>query len=113
MEDLMAQFVSRSTTTCAVLGKGSEFILCYLDAQQVLSDVDRELANARGYRFCGLVGLQNGRVEIAVEPFPEAQVLVLIAALRFAENLRVPKTAHDDSLKWLEDLHKLEDDRLN
>lgn len=54
-----------------------------------------------------------GKVEVEYEPFLEARILVLRAALRFAEDLHAPKPAKDDAVSWLETLHKLEDDRPN
>jgi hypothetical protein len=110
--DTMEQFVCRSTITAAVLGNGNEFLLCYLYAQPVLSDADRLIAEMRGYCFCGLVGFVDGRVEVECEPFLEAKVIVLHAAITFAQNLSAPNTAKGDSLSWLENLHKLEDPRV-
>jgi hypothetical protein len=110
--DLMEQFVTRSKISAAVLGRGNQFLLAYLNEKEI-SEPDRLLANERGYFFCGCVGLVDGRVEVECELFLEARILTLRAALRFAENLYAPKTAHVDRVKWLEDLHKLEDNRPN
>jgi hypothetical protein len=108
--DSMETFVTRSTITAAVLGRGTEFILCYLDGE-ILSDAERLLATERGYVFVGCVGMVNNRVEVECEPFLEAKVLVLIAALRFAENLYAPKTMEGDAVPWLKNLASLEDTR--
>ena len=83
-------------------------MLCYLSEREI-SEADRLVANIRGYLFCGLVGMIGGKIEIEHEPFLEAKVLVLIAALRFAQDLGIP--AKGDAVSWLENLHKLEDVR--
>jgi hypothetical protein len=107
--DTMEQFVTRSTCTAVVLGRDNQFLLAYLDGKAI-PDADRELANARGYLFCGLVGLIGGKIEIECEPFSDAEVIVLYAALAFAQNLQGTPTK-GDSVSWCESLASLKDPR--
>ena len=109
--DAMETFVTRSTITAAVLGRGNQFLLAYLN-EKAISESDRLLALERGYVFCGCIGLVDGHVEVEHEPFLEAKILTFYAALRFAEDLHAPKTANSDAVSWLENLHKLEDPRF-
>jgi hypothetical protein len=104
--DAQETLVFNSTVTAAVLGRGEQFALVYLPYSQA----EAFQYGKEGFRYAGVVGLLNGKVEIVSEPDLEARILTLLAALRFAQDL-IPSAANDDSVEWLTKLHALEDPR--
>ena len=105
--DAVKELVTNSQNPAAILGNESGFLLAYLDGQQI-SESDRAIANLRGYYFAGAVGLIGGKVEIAPEPFLECKLIVLVAALEYANRLTASK---GESVSWLERLMLLPDTR--
>jgi hypothetical protein len=106
----MEKLVLRSTCTAAVLGRGDNFLLVYLDGKSI-PEAEMLEANTQDFLFRGVVGLVNGRVEVECEPVLEAKLIVLRAAIAFAQNLTAPRVPNGDAVSWLENLIRLEDDR--
>jgi hypothetical protein len=107
--DQQEQLAWDSKTSVAVLGKGSEFVLIPLDGTP--APASRQLAEVRGYHYCGILGYRNRKVEAVCEPNPNAALTMLHASLKFAE--AVCATAAPAAEDWMERLYQLPDTRDN
>jgi hypothetical protein len=83
------------------------------------SEAERESLAARwpgrGLRASGVIGrLPNGRVQIALKvPFDCNELTALLTAFTHYCNAHYGELQRDDSVTWLEQLHRLPDTRMN
>jgi hypothetical protein len=102
-----------SEISVAVLGKGGDFVLIRLDGEIDASATDAALA--RGFSYCGVMGVKNGQASVRCEPNPDAAVTMLHAALAFGTQVaeRLRPQPEGDGVEWLERLYQLPDTREN
>ena len=108
--DATEKLVFESEISAAVLGKGDEFVLVNLaHYDQAVPDA----ARARGYHFCGVVGLMNGRLSLEIaSPDPES-VRLMAFALREFTDMCAANSKPDAFADWMTKLHELPDTREN
>ena len=74
------------------------------------------IAKQRGFAYCGCFGYKAGECKAAIDlSNPSAALTMTHAALEFGKyvHTRLNPPAKDDSLEFLANLWKLEDDRAN
>jgi hypothetical protein len=108
--DAQEQLVWDSEISMAVVGKGGDFVL--IDLGEVDDDVTK-LALARGYAWCGVLGVKDGQPCANCEPNPDAALTMMHAALAFAQKVadRLRPPQKGDAVEWLESLYRLPDPR--
>ena len=101
----------KATHASAVLAN-SEANLKLIPLPSQLSQAETAALVKQGYCYCGVVMLADGKVEIAFEDSVLCKVIVLRAAVQFAQDLMQREQAPSgDSVDWLQKLHALEDPR--
>ncbi len=111
--DAEEKLVFESEMAAGVLGKGEDFVLVHFN-DKPFDTAQLAEAKARGFAWCGVLGLCNGVPQARVSPDnPEAIYTMCFAGLAYAhlvaEHLRPqPKS---DAVEWLSRLHALPDAR--
>ncbi len=111
MYDSIQQFVKDAELCVAVLGKQENFI--FVDLIGKLSEDASDAALAKGYQFCGVLGLYGGVAGARCEPGPENLQTMVHAGLAWAQIVAAKLKPHakGDEVAWLEALHELPDTR--
>jgi hypothetical protein len=111
--DAEDKLVFESEMAAGVLGRGEDFILVHLNDKPLDAAVLAE-ATAKGFAWCGVLGLLNGKPEVQLSPEnPEAARTMCFAGLAFAhiiaDHMRPQNPG--DAVDWLTRLHALRDAR--
>lgn len=95
----------------AVLGKGADFVL--IDITGPIDDAATTAALAKGFSYCGVMGVKDGEAGVKCEPNADAAFTMMHAALAFASQIagRITEKPKGDSREWLERLYTLPDMR--
>ncbi len=109
--DAMEHLVCESEIAVGVLGRSEDYVLIPLDGhgpipQRVIDDAKR-----RGFQFCGVLGIVNGRAAAKCETDTDAVGVMLLAAMGFAQQVTDKLKSKDDGADWLERLWELPDTR--
>jgi hypothetical protein len=104
---------SEAGVSVAVLGKGEDFVLISLDGQ--IDEAATATALAKGFSYCGVLGIKNGQAAVKCEPDSNAVYTMMHAALAFAAQVaeRLREKPKGDAVEWLESLYRLPDTREN
>jgi hypothetical protein len=108
--DASEQIAWSSELAWAVLGKGAEFVL--IDLTGPIDDATTATALAKGFTYCGVMGVKDGQAGVKCEPTLDAAVTMTHAALAFAAQMAGRTEPKGDSLEWLERLYMLPDPRM-
>lgn len=106
--DATEKLILQSAASAAVLSSGDDFLLIPLE-DGTLPQASVDFAKTRGYFYCGVLCVVNGQVEI--EGPQECRPVLLRAAVPFAEYVVARNVPTDDSVDFLERLHRLDDPR--
>jgi hypothetical protein len=109
--DEQEQLVCDAEISCAVIGKGGDFVLIRLDENSEGDQALTEEAAKKGYAFCGVLGVKDGQAGAKCQPEPDAVYTMMCAALTFAQYVAAQLKPKDDSAAWCERLHILQDPR--
>ena len=107
--DAHEQIVWDGEVAAAVLGKGEDFALLFLNGP--LDDATTKNALDRGFSYCGVLGIIDGRCAVKCEPRPDAALTMMHAALAFAQQVAELLRPRGDSVEWLDALYCLLDTR--
>jgi hypothetical protein len=107
--DTVEKMAFDSELCAAVLGKGPEFMLIFLDLP--LDGSVTAMAHEKGYAYCGILAVINGEAMVECEPNPAAVFTVLKASLKFAQKVADKLWAKNRDTDWLERLYALPDTR--
>ncbi len=104
--NLREQIAMQDKHSVAVLGNGEEFVLVALDGpiESAMSE-----GKARGFVYCGCMGVIDGRAVIQCESTPGAAITMLHAAVEFGQQVAERLKPHGDAVEWLERLYRLPD----
>lgn len=93
-----------------VLGARGDFLLLPLGGPIPLPRLAE--ATRRGFHFCGVVALVDGKPEVAAESDPDSLFIMALAGVAWAYPLQ-SKRVHSggDGEDWLERLYRLPDTR--
>lgn len=111
--DVEQEFVLESELAVGVLGNGEDFVLVHLNDAPLDASVLAQ-ATAKGFAWCGVMGIRHGKPEVRISPDnAEAVYTMCFAGLAYAhlvaEHFKPqPKT---DAVEWLTRLHALPDTR--
>lgn len=115
-QDEQERFALRSDFSCAVLGRGEEYVLIPLDDGPIDEAATMDAAR-KGFWYCGVMGVINGVAAARCNPDLECQRVMMAAAfgfaLKYAEHIRQKPNGDGDEVAWLEQLMRLEDARGN
>jgi hypothetical protein len=107
--DAQEQLVCDSEVSVAVLGKGRNFVLVPLQDRE-LDATELVETQSRGFFFCGVLGIKDGQPSAECSD-PDAAIVMMHAALAFAQEMAGRLRPKDDSAAWCERLHALQDPR--
>ncbi len=108
--DAEQQMVFDGECPAAVLGRGEEFILIFLDGP--INDAATAEAAAKGFAYCGVMAVSNGQCCAKFDPTnPEGLDVMMRAAWDFAERVAGKIKRQRSSTDWLERLWNLPDTR--
>lgn len=106
---------SENESCVAVVGRGEEFLLIPLGTQPAVREARVAEAHRRDFAYCGVLGVQRGRVALEIAPEnPTAARPMCFASIAFAREVadRLLPTQHTgDSIEWLAALASLKDPR--
>ncbi len=111
--DAMKQLVEDAEFSVGVLGRAGEFVLVPLSEPEQLPKEILDDANHRGFRFCGVLALVNGKPSVKSEPDLDALYTVMHASMAFAQRVadKIKREKEGDAVDWLENLYHLPDSR--
>ena len=70
-----------------VLGRGEDYVLVPLTDAGPIPDAVLEDAHRRGFQFCGILAVTQGRAAAKCEPDPDAVSVMMLAAIGFAQQV--------------------------
>jgi hypothetical protein len=86
--DEQTRLAETATDAVAVLGKGGEFVLVDLCTPgQPMPPAVLVDATRRGFHYCGILGLRDGRRNVECEPDADSVFTCLMASLAFAQRV--------------------------
>ncbi len=109
--DAHEQTVFESELAAAVMGKGEDFRLFWLDGP--LDDATTKDALDRGYEYAGVLAVINGQCHAKCAERPGAVQTIVAAAVDFAQQVAEKLQPKGDEVKFLERLYRLPDTREN
>jgi hypothetical protein len=111
------QLILESDLSVIVMGKGEEFIIVRLDGTDEYDEITKAEIAAKGYSFCGVLGLKDGQPCASCNSRGDLAVvhLMMLAGMTFAHVVvdRLKDQAKRESASWLERLYSLPDTRTD
>jgi hypothetical protein len=113
--DATEQLAFESEICCGVLGNGRDFVLIHLGTQGGMDQKAVEEAIAKGFVYCGILGVKDGQAGVQCEPDPGCIHTMMYAALGFARIVadRLREQPKGDGAEWLGRLYQMPDTREN
>jgi len=101
---------------CAVvLGRGGDYVLVRIDGDAPVDTALTATAAAKGFAYCGTLGIVDGKPAAECEPNMDAAFTCTMAAFEFARmaapQIRMTAVAEDDFRQFAESLWSLTDPR--
>jgi hypothetical protein len=111
--DAMERVTWNADEVVGVLGRGEEYVLVPLNDEAPIPDAVMDDAHRRGFKFCGVLCVIEGRAAAKCEPDLEAVGTMVLAAIGFAHQVadKLKHQQRGDGVNWLRRLWTLPDTR--